>query len=114
MFMGMGVENFDASLKDRFDVVTASGVFLPKHMPADAIDDAHAALKVGGYMVTAMRGNLWAEGEDCGYKDKFDELVAAGKFKLVRTKDFWRGTSDGTGLFAKQQSILVVMQKIAI
>jgi len=45
-------------------VITASGTFMPGHMPKDAMDDIHAALKTGGYFVTAMRGMLYVDGEE--------------------------------------------------
>lgn len=81
-------------------------------MPKDAIDDIHAMLKKGGFLVTALRSSLWVNGEECGYKDKVDELISDGKFELYRTKKFMRGTSDGTGLFALMESTLVVLKKI--
>lgn len=108
-FLGMGKDNLAESFWGRFDVITASGVFLLKHMPKEAIDDCHTMLKPDGYLVTAMRSNLWVQGEQCGYRDKIDELIDSGKFKLTRTKDFMRGTVDGKGLFGLQQSILVVL-----
>ena len=85
---------------------------MPDHMPKEGMDDIHASLKTGGHFVTAMRGTLYVNGEDLGYKDKIDELIAQGKFKLVREKRFMRGTSDGTGLYARMESCLVVLQKI--
>ena len=72
--MGLGVENLSSDLTSRFDVITASGVFLLKHMPKEAIDDCHAMLKMGGYIVTAMRSNLWVDGNEAGYKDQFEAL----------------------------------------
>ena len=62
LYMGRGVDQFPDALKGRFDVVTASGVFLPGHMPNEALDDCHVALKVGGLLVTAMRCSMWADG----------------------------------------------------
>ena len=112
LFMGQGVDVYPDYLKNQYDVVTASGVFMPDHMPKEGMDDIHASLKKGGYFVTAMRGTLYVNGEAQGYKDKIDELIAQGKFKLVREKRFMRGTSDGTGLYARMESCLVVLQKI--
>ena len=111
-YLGYGVDNLPAHLKGRFDCVTASGVFLLKHMPKEAMDDIHATLKSGGYFITAMRSYLYANGEECGYKDKIDELIEAGKFELVRTKRFMRGTKEGSGLFGLMESILVVLRRI--
>ena len=88
IWMGRGLDQFPGHLKDRFDVVGASGVFLAGHMPAIAIEDCHAALKIGGHLVTAMRSLYWENGQEEGYKDKFDELIAAGKFELVNQYTF--------------------------
>ena len=62
LYMGRGVDQFPAELKGRYDIVTASGVFLPGHMPNEALDDCHAALKIGGLIVTAMRMTMWTDG----------------------------------------------------
>ena len=112
MFLGQGVDMYPEALKNRFDVVTASGVFMPDHMPAVAMDDIHASLKTGGYFVTAMRKSLYVNGEEEGYKDKLDELVADGKLEVVKEKKFMRGTVDGTGLYARMESVLVVTRRI--
>ena len=85
LWLGRGVELFPEEFRDQFDLVTASGVFLRGHMPKEAIDDIHAALKTGGYFVTAMRSIYWQNGQAEGYKDKLDGLIAEGKFKLVQT-----------------------------
>ena len=57
-------------------------------MPARAIEDCHASLKIGGYLVTAMRSLYWETGQEEGFKDKFDELVKDGKLELVNTFNF--------------------------
>ena len=64
MFLGCGLDVFPDQLKNRYDVVTASGTFMPDHMPSRAMEDIHAALKIGGYFVTAMRGHLYVNGEE--------------------------------------------------
>ena len=69
-------------------MIGAAGVFLKGHMPKDAMDDCHASLKVGGFFVTAMRSIYWVDGQEEGYKDKLDELVAAGKLELLNTFTF--------------------------
>ena len=69
-------------------MVTAAGVFYKGHMPACAIEDCLASLKIGGYMVTAMRSLYWETGQEEGFKDKFYELTAAGKLELVHTFTF--------------------------
>lgn len=60
----MGVENFPEKYKGRFDVVTASGVWLAGHIPREGIEDCHACLKTGGYFVTAMRMSYWQLGTE--------------------------------------------------
>ena len=63
-FLGNGVDQYPAELKKKYDCVTASGVFMPNHMPKEAMDDIHATLKTGGYFITAMRGSLYLNGEE--------------------------------------------------
>lgn len=70
LFLGMGVDQFPAKFKNKYDCACASGVFMPNHMPPSAMDDIHASLKTGGHFVTAMRANLYVEGEEHGYYDK--------------------------------------------
>ena len=100
-------------LKNRFDYVTAAGVFLKGHMPCKAIEDCHASLKVGGRLVTAMRCMYWENGQEEGFKDKFDELIAAGKLEIVHTYTFQRGREGGGGLFQPLESRLLIFKKLA-
>ena len=81
-FFGNGVDAFPDKFKGKFDCCTASGVWMPNHMPTSAMDDMHCSLKIGGYLVTAMRSYLYVDGEKHGYKDKMDELIREGKFRL--------------------------------
>jgi hypothetical protein len=85
---------------------------MPNHMPPAAMDDIHCSLKSGGYFVTAMRAFLYVDGEKHGYKDKIEELIKDGKFKLVRKGDFTRGYKDGHELFSEQPSVFVVLQRV--
>ena len=98
-YFGQGVDAFPDHLKGKFDCCCASGVFMPNHMPTAAMDDIHSSLKTGGYFITAMRSYLWQDGEEHGYKDKVEELIKAGKMKLVSKGDFVRGFKEATGLF---------------
>ena len=100
-FFGNGVDVFPAKFKGKYDCCTASGVFLPNHMPPSAMDDIHCSLKTGGYFVTAMRAFLFCDGEKHGYKDKIEELIQQGKFKLVSKVDFTRGVKTGIELMAE-------------
>ena len=112
IWMGQGLDKFPSHLKNQFNVVGAAGVFLKGHMPAAAIEDCHAALKVGGHLVTAMRSLYWENGQEEGYKDKFDELIASGRFELVNTFTFRRGREGATGLFAPLESRLLCFKKL--
>ena len=111
VWLGNGVENFPGDYKGVFDICTASGTFLKGHMPARAIEDIHAALKPNGHFVTAMRQCYWAEGNEEGYREKLDEMVAAGKLRLLNTSTFMRGVEGEQGLFAPQESRLLCYQK---
>ena len=62
MYLGQGLDKFPEEYKSRFDLVTASGIWLVGHVPATGIEDAIAALKVGGYFVTSMRQLYWENG----------------------------------------------------
>jgi predicted TPR repeat methyltransferase len=90
MFLGQGVETFPSKYKNRFDLVTGTGVFLPKHIPSLAFYDAHAALKVGGIFCFTLRSNLWHDDHDLGYKDAINKLVADEKMEFLHhvSKDF--------------------------
>ena len=81
------------------------------HMPASALAEIVDYIKTGGYFVTAMRKIYWKDDHPSGYKAKIDELLAAGKFEMVESKEFKRGVPGGDGLFAEMESILIVLKK---
>ena len=95
-WFGMGVEKFPTEHKDRYDVVTASGCLSKGHIPNSGLDDIHAALKVGGYMVTAFRTFYLVLGEENGFREKLDAMEQDGKFKLIKSQDFMRGLTGKT------------------
>lgn len=100
-FLGRGIDQFPAELKGIYDVITASGVWMPGHMPNVAIDDAHVALKAGGVLVTAMRMTMWEYGVFEAYREKFEQMVNDGYFEIIKKDTFYRGVENGTGLFGK-------------
>lgn len=112
LFLGVGVDQFPDKFKRKYDCACASGVFMPNHMPPSAMDDVHASLKTGGSFVTAMRANLYVQGEEHGYYDKIHSLIDSGKFKMVKTGQFTRGYKDGNSLFAEQPSVYLVLERI--
>ena len=91
IWLGQGVEKFPEHLKDAFDVVVAGGIWVVSHVPKEGMLDVHAAVKVGGYFVTAMRSSYWTNGQAQGYKDMMDQLCADGKFVLAKELRFIRG-----------------------
>ena len=109
--LGLGVDKFDDDLKGKFDLVTAGGVFMKGHLPPAGMDDIHAALKRGGYFVTGMRSYYWVDGQEDGFKDKAEELIAAGKFKLVHKGTCMRGVKGEIAIFEEMESTLLVFQK---
>ena len=113
LFLGQGVEQFPAKYKNRFDLVTGTGCFLPKHAPALALYEAHSALKIGGIFCFTLRSNLWQDDHELGYKDAINKLVADGKMEFLDnvSKDFWRGREKGIGLFERQESKLFALKK---
>lgn len=115
LFLGQGVDAFPDKYKNKFDLVTGTGVFLAKHIPSAAFEDAHAALKIGGIFCFTLRANLWTDGHELGYKDAVNKLVAEGKMEFLHhaSKDFWRGREDGVGLFERQPSKLFALKKIS-
>ena len=88
-WLGMGT--FPEDLKGKFDITVTAGTLAKGHMPKEALDDLIASVKVGGYFVTAFRWYYFVDGHECGYKEKLDEFVAAGKLELAHTFEFERG-----------------------
>ena len=112
VWLGQGVDKFPDEYKGQFEIVTASGVFLKSHMPARAMEDCHAALKTYGFFVTAMRSIYWEFGNEEGYREQLEKLVAENKLKLVATHTFMRGVEGETGLFLPQESRMMCYQRI--
>lgn len=111
LLLGRGDNKFPEELREQFDIVTASGVWLKGHIPAAAMDDCYSALKPNGFFITAMRSSYYTLGNEEGYREKLNELVAEGKLSLVRTQKFMRGREGHTGLFSPQESRLLCYQK---
>ena len=76
MFLGKGVDKFPDELKNRFDIVVGAGVWIKSHIPAEGMEDVFAALKVGGYFVSATRALYWVKGQEQGYKDMIDKYIS--------------------------------------
>ena len=50
------------NLRNRFDIVMGTGVFLEGHIPCNAWHDAYDMLKTGGYFITSLSKNYWVNG----------------------------------------------------
>ena len=113
MYIGMGLDKFPEDLKNRFDIVTAAGVWLEGHIPASGLDDAFAALKTGGYLVSATRSYIWVKGEKGGYKDLIDKYIDEGRVELIHTETWTQGVKGlHEGPWAEVVSIAFVIRKI--
>lgn len=113
LFFGLGVDKLPADYVGQFDVVMASGVFMDGHISPGGLDDAHAMCKSHGYFVTAMRAQYYVNGEEHGYKDRLDELTAAGKLELLSKKTFKRGIPGSPNpLFMEMDSLLLVYKRL--
>ena len=125
-WFGMGVDRFPEEHKERYDVVTASGCLSKGHIPNSGIDDIHLSLKVGGYFCAGWRTFYLTPGEENGFYEKLEAMVAEGKFTLVRRYEFLRGLTGkrldeqvraeyekGIKRFQQASSTITVYQKTA-
>ena len=91
----------------------ASGVWLKGHIPAVGLEDCHALLRTGGLFISAMRSQYWVNGQEDGYKDKMDQLVAEGKLEQVEVKAFFRGVENAEArMFEQMESTLIVYRRV--
>ena len=88
LFFGLGVDKYPEELKGKYDLVAASCVWCPGHIPNCGFDDVHVSLKPNGYFATPICECYWVDGEKEGYKDKMDEMISQGKFKLISSVNF--------------------------
>lgn len=91
----------------------ATGVFLEGHIPATGFDDAHAMCKPGGHFVTCIRRLYYEAGGEQGYREKLDELEAAGKFKIIKSWEFTRGLKDSEDpIFDKMGHFMFIAKRV--
>ena len=76
---------------NRYDLVTASGCLSKGHIEKDGLDDIHAALKVGGYLVAGWRSYRLVPGAETGFYEKLEAMKADGKLVAVKQVEFMRG-----------------------
>ena len=113
LWLGVGADKYPDDLKGKFDLVTATGVFLKGHVPALGYEDVYATLKTGGYLVAGTRSMYWKDGEAEGFKDKVDAMIAEGKFKKVHEHEYTHGVEGAPeDSFQRQmQTTCYVLQK---
>ncbi|MFC2011600.1 class I SAM-dependent DNA methyltransferase [Chloroflexota bacterium] len=69
---------------DFFDAVISIGVLTIGHAPASSFDELVRITRPGGHIVFSLRPDVY---RDRGFKEKLDELEAAGKWKLAEVSE---------------------------
>ncbi len=69
---------------DSFDAVISVGVLTVGHAPASSFDELIRITRPGGYIVFSLRPDVH---RDSGFREKQDNLEAAGKWKLVKRSE---------------------------
>ena len=67
-----------------FDTVIAVGVLTLGHAPASSLDELARITKAGGYVIFALRTDLYENGQ---FKEKQDGLAAEGRWQLVEASE---------------------------
>lgn len=86
LFLGRP-DTFPEDLRNRFDVITASGILAENHLDNRLFDEMLLALKTGGYAIFATRTMYLTK---YNYIEKINELTNTGKWKLVNETTFDR------------------------
>ena len=69
---------------DSFDAVVTVGVLTVGHAPASSLEELVRVTKPGGHIVFSLRPDVY---EGNGFREKQDDLVAQGKWKLAEMTD---------------------------
>ena len=77
---------------DRFDASVVVGVFTQGHAPASSLDELVRVTKPGGHIVFSLRTDTHRES---GFKEKQDDLAAAGRWQLVEVTDTFQPLPKG-------------------
>lgn len=109
LFLGQP-ESFPDKYKDRFDLITWTGVLLPGHVGAEIFDEMISSLKTGGLAIFSTRTDYIDE--NC--QIRMDELTAAAKWELVRKNEFTRypDSGEGIGRFKPTPCYMFVYKKL--
>ena len=87
LFLGRP-ESFPENLKNRFDIITASGILAQGHLDTTVFEEMIMSSKGTGSIVIFTTRQMYLT--DYGYQAKIDELAAAGRWKFVDCLDFQR------------------------
>lgn len=103
--------DFPAQFKNKFDVVTATGLINNNHMDYQIFEEMILSLKKGGYAVFAARfsymGHYW-------YDEIIKELQKEGRWNLVASETFFKYDQldeVSIGRFSKTPCKVFVFQK---
>lgn len=88
MVMGepLGFEN------DRYDAILGVGVLTLGHAPANSLDELVRVTRPGGCIAFTLRPDVY---EQNGFREKQEQLVAAGKWELAEVTDEFHGMPKG-------------------
>lgn len=69
---------------DSFDAAISIGVMTEGHAPASSLDELVRIVRASGHVVFSLRPDVHKKN---GFKEKQEELVSAGKWRLVEVTD---------------------------
>ena len=75
---------------DSYDAMVSAGTFTFGHAPASGFDEIVRVVRAGGYLVFTLP----AEGDPEGYREKYEELSATGRWLLVEWGDPFHSVPD--------------------
>jgi predicted TPR repeat methyltransferase len=110
LFLGKP-ETFPENLRDRFTVITASGILAEGHLDNNVFEEMLLALKQGGSAVFATRTMYLTK---YNYIEKMNELEAQGKWKKLHewTFDRYDQLEESIGRFSKVEAKAFAYQKL--
>ena len=111
----LGKDPVPESLKEKCDLVTASGVLVSSHVPPSFIEEMLTLMKKGAYFVFNGRDTIYNKD---GYKEALEKLVADGKYALVKEHNYQRGVASvdinqaNKDLLSQQSATIFILQKL--
>ena len=77
---------------DRYDAILGVGVLTLGHAPANSLDELVRVTRPGGCIAFTLRPDVY---EQNGFREKQEQLVAAGKWELAEVTDEFHGMPKG-------------------